>query len=86
MKLNAGNRKTLEDIFRRPVSSSILWRDVESLLRALGAEISEGQGSRVRVKLNGVRAVFHRSHPHKETDKGAMASIKRFLENAGVGP
>ncbi len=34
----------------------------------MGAEITEGRGSRVRVALKGVRAVFHRPHPEKETD------------------
>jgi len=49
-------------------------------------EISEGTGSRVRIKLNGVRAVFHRPHPQKETDRGAVSSMQRFLENAGIKP
>ncbi len=40
----------------------------------------------VRVYLNGVRAVFHRPHPRKETDKGALRSVRRFLLEAGVGP
>ena len=56
------------------------------MLKALGAEISEGNGSRVRVALNGVRAVFHRPHPHKETDKGAIVSMRKFLTEAGVKP
>ncbi|MDR2952999.1 MAG: type II toxin-antitoxin system HicA family toxin [Treponema sp.] len=56
--------------------------DIEGLLTALGSEISEGSGSRLRVKLNGVRAVFHRPHPQKTTDKGAVLSVRRFLENA----
>ncbi|WP_372424937.1 type II toxin-antitoxin system HicA family toxin [Salinarimonas chemoclinalis] len=59
---------------------------MEALLRAVGAEISEGSGSRVRVALNGVRAVFHRPHPAKETDKGAVKSVRRFLQEAGVAP
>ena len=54
------------------------------LTLSMGADISEGSGSRVRIKLNGVRAVFHRPHPNKETDKGALMSMRRFLENAGV--
>lgn len=53
------------------------------MLTALGAEITEGRGSRVRVYLNGVRAVFHRPHPQKETDKGAVKSVRRFLEATG---
>jgi hypothetical protein len=48
--------------------------------------VSEGNGSRVRVALNGVRAVFHRPHPHKETDKGAVKSVRRFLSEAEVRP
>ena len=64
----------------------LVWKDIEALLIALGAEISEGSGSRVRIVLNGVRAVFHRPHPRKETDKGALMSVRRFLTEAGVGP
>ncbi|MFN6053710.1 MAG: type II toxin-antitoxin system HicA family toxin, partial [Planctomycetia bacterium] len=45
-----------------------------------------GQGSRVRIALNGLRAVFHRPHPHKETDRGAVKSMRRFLSEAGVQP
>ena len=71
-------------VFKNPVQANILWTDIEGLLVALGGKISEGSGSRVRVKLNGVRAVFHRPHPEKTTDKGAVNSLRRFLENAGV--
>ena len=84
--MKAKHRKTLEDIFKKPALSSILWKDIEALLISLGADISEGEGSRIRIKLNNVRAVFHRPHPKKETDKGAVASMKRFLENAGIKP
>ncbi|MDC7125939.1 MAG: type II toxin-antitoxin system HicA family toxin [Spirochaetales bacterium] len=69
-----------------PPPSNINWSDIEALLIALGAEITEGNGSRVRIKLNKIRAVFHRPHPQKETDKGSVKSMKRFLQNAGVKP
>lgn len=36
--------------------------------------------------LNGVLATFHRPHPEPTTDKGAVKSVRRFLENAGVRP
>jgi hypothetical protein len=78
--------RTLSNIFAEPVRANINWSDIESLLVYLGAEISEGQGSRVRIGLNGVRAVFHRPHPQKETDKGAVRSMRRFLSEAGVKP
>jgi hypothetical protein len=78
--------KTLEAIFEKPERANIAWRDIESLFIALGAEVSEGSGSRVRVALKDVRAVFHRPHPRKETNKGAVKSVRRFLEAAGVKP
>jgi len=82
--MNRRHQSTLEAIFTDPVQSNIVWTDIESMLKALGAEISEGRGSRVRIALNGVRAVFHRPHPEKETDKGAVKSMRRFLETAGI--
>ncbi len=78
--------RTLRAIFADPVRASINWSDIEALLAHLGAELSEGAGSRVRIALNGVRAVFHRPHPQKETDKGAVKSMRRFLSEAGVEP
>lgn len=84
--MNTKHRKTLQAIFEAPTRANIPWEDIENLLWACGAEISEGRGSRVRIALNGVRAVFHRPHPHKETDKGAVVSMRRFLIEAGVQP
>lgn len=86
MKVSGRHRATLVAIFADPVRADIAWRDLEALLRAVGAEVSEGRGSRVRVALNGVRAVFHRPHPQKETDRGAVKSVRRFLYEAEVTP
>jgi hypothetical protein len=86
MTLNRTHRATLEAVFATPVQAGIAWRDIEALFVACGAEISEGHGSRVRVALKGVRAVFHRPHPQKETDKGAVKSVRRFLTEAGITP
>ena len=80
------HHRTLEAIFSQPERSSILWADIEALFGALNGEITEGRGSRVRVELNGVRAVFHRPHPQKETNKGAVKSVRRFLTEAGIRP
>jgi len=80
------HQTTLEAVFATPVRAGIAWRDIEALFMACGGEISEGEGSRIRVALNGVRAVFHRPHPRKETDKGAVRSVRRFLIEAGIKP
>jgi HicA toxin of bacterial toxin-antitoxin, len=78
------HHKTLELIFRRPVSGSIKWDDIEAVLVALGAEVSEREGSRVAVVLFDEVKVFHRPHPTPDTDKGAVASVRKWLESHGV--
>ena len=84
--MTARHRRTLHAIFENPVRANIPWADIERLLRACGAAISEVRGSRVRIALQGVRAVFHRPHPQKETDRGAVMSMRRFLIEAGIEP
>ena len=80
------HKDILKAIFHQPVLSSVKWKDVEALFVALGAEIEEGNGSRVRILLNNQVAVFHRPHPGKETDKGALISVRKFLIACGVLP
>jgi hypothetical protein len=77
---------TLQGIFKTPTKANLKWRDIESLLKHLGATMTEGKGSRVRVMLNNVAAVFHRPHPRKEASKGSVESVREFLENAGIEP
>ena len=80
------HRKTLEQIFARPTNCNIKWADIESLFIELGAELSEREGSRLGVRLFGERRVFHRPHPSPDTDKGAVASIRKWLKENGVEP
>jgi len=80
------HRQTLERIFEEPERADVAWRDIEALFTALGGEVSEGRGSRVRVGLRGVRAVFHRPHPRKEAGKATVKSVRRFLAEAGITP
>lgn len=84
--MNNKQRQTLSKIYEKSERSDIAWNDIESLFVALGADISEGQGSRVRVALNDVRAVFHRPHPQRVTNKASVKSVRRFLMESGVTP
>lgn len=59
---------TLELVFSRPVSANVRWADIEALLRELGAEFEEREGSRVEVFLFGLVRVFHRPHPSPSPD------------------
>ena len=80
------HRQTLELVFARPTSANIPWRDIEALFVELGAEVTEREGSRVAVVLFGEVRVFHRPHPAPNTDKGAVASVRKWLEQHGVEP
>lgn len=80
------HQKTLEAIFAHPVSGNIQWRNIEALLTELGAEISEREGSRVAMVLFSEVRVFHRPHPSPNTDKGAVVSIRKWLNDNGITP
>ena len=80
------HHRTLALIFARPVSANIRWADVDALLAELGAEFEEREGSRVEVFLFDLVRVFHRPHPSPDTDKGAVAAIRKWLEENGVKP
>ena len=84
--VNARHRKTLEAIYRHPVSGTIKWSAIEALLGAVGAEIDERAGSRVAVILEGQVHVFHRPHPSPETDKGAVRDVRDMLRDVGIQP
>jgi len=84
--MHTKHRRTLEAIFEKPKRSNFPWHDIEALFIALDAEVTKGTGSRVRVALHDVRSVFHRPHPQKETEKGAVKSVRRFLQEAGITP
>ncbi|MCH8121720.1 MAG: type II toxin-antitoxin system HicA family toxin [Bacteroidetes bacterium] len=84
MIIGRKRRKTLVRIFEDPIRADIEWSSIVKMLVALGAERSEGRGSRVRIHLPGVRAVFHRPPPKKEIDKGALRSMRIFLSRAGI--
>jgi len=82
--VNRKSRKVMAAVFSDPILSNILWTDIETLLRGLGAELTEGRGSRVRISLNGVRSVFHRPHPQKETDRNSIRDLRELIKKAGV--
>jgi hypothetical protein len=80
------HRKTLEALFTHPTSANIAWKDIEALLIGLGADVSEREGSRVAIYLFQEVRVFHRPHPSPQTDKGAVVSVRKWLEQHGVKP
>ena len=84
--MNRKQERVHQGIFDNPVRADLKWSDIESLLVALGATVTEGNGSRVRVKLNGIRAGFHRPHPARIAGKMLVRSVRDYLIEAGSEP
>ncbi|WP_333500010.1 type II toxin-antitoxin system HicA family toxin [Kluyvera sp. CHPC 1.2972] len=84
--LNARHQKTLQMIFSLPTPATLEWRKIESLIVALGAKVSEWNGSRVRFEINQIVASFHRPHPDKKAKVYQVRDAMAFLIAVGVTP
>lgn len=84
--MNAKQRKTLLAIFTRPTSASIPFSDIESLIKALGGSVTEREGSRVKIELQGEQWRCHRPHPGKEAKRYQVEEARELLERVGVKP
>ena len=84
--MNSKQKRILASIFKDPVSASMVWKDIESLLISAGADVIEGNGSRVRFHKDGVIASFHRPHPKKEAKPYQVRDARTFLKQLGVEP
>jgi hypothetical protein len=61
--MKGAHRKTLEAVFSHPLSANIAWKDIEALLIALGAAVSEREGSRIAVVCS-MKCVFSIGRTH----------------------
>ncbi|WP_326541128.1 type II toxin-antitoxin system HicA family toxin [Pseudorhodoferax sp.] len=84
--MNTKHRRTLAALFARPTSPSILFSDVEALVKALGGSVHEREGSRVKLVLGGHEWRCHRPHPGKEAKRYQVEEARELLERAGVTP
>jgi hypothetical protein len=84
--MNSKHRRTLEAVFTDPVSGTIGWAEIESLLLWAGATLVEGRGSRVRFVCGAEVETFHRPHPAKEAKRYQVRAARDFLERIGVRP
>jgi hypothetical protein len=84
--MNKKQRRTLADIYEKPTRSDVLWRNVESLFKAIGSEIFEGAGSRVSVVFNKRVLNIHKPHPSGNLKKYVVEKLRDFLNSIGVKP
>ncbi len=76
----------LRTIFQDPISGNIHWRDVESLLHHLGAEVDQHTGARMRVVLNGVEGILHRPHHSNVLNRQDVKNLREYLARARATP
>jgi hypothetical protein len=84
--MNSKHAKTLQIIFAKPTPITLEWTRIESLLIAIGCQVIEGRGSRVRFEYKGVVVAFHRPHPTKEAKLYQVEQARDFLTTIGVKP
>ncbi len=84
--MNSKQKRILRAIYTDPASSSLAWKDIESLFISLETEVIEGNGSRVRFHKSGIIATFHRPHPKKEAKPYQVKDARTFLKQLGVEP
>ena len=82
--LNNHHRVTLEKIFSHPLSGNVEWRQVLSLLAAVGTATQEPNG-KVKVELGGETEVL-RPPNDKDVDRQMIVDLRRLLTNAGLEP
>src|SRR6266496_2577602 len=73
-------------IFHDPISGNIQWREIESLLRHLGADVESLSGTRVRVKLNGHEGILHRPHGGNALGRQDVQHLREYLARARITP
>ena len=76
----------LRTIFHDPISCNIHWREIESLLGHVGADIEQLSGARIRVKLNGAEGILHRPHGGNTLGRQDIAHLREYLAHARVTP
>ena len=81
------HEQLLRTIFHDPISANIHWREIESLLNHVGAQIEPLSGARIKVAKDRIEAVLHRPHHHNnELDKQGLMHLREFLARCGVTP
>ncbi len=76
----------IQAIFQDPPSGNIHWREVESLLHHVGAQVEPLQGARIRVHLNGAEGVLHRPHHSNVLNRQDIKHLREFLAHARITP
>ena len=76
----------LRTIYHDPPSGNVHWREIESLLRHVGAELEPMSGARIRARIGPMEGILHRPHHSNVLDASGLLHLRQFLARAGVTP
>ncbi len=80
--VHGDHRATLEKILRHPAGGNIEWREVKSLLDAVGATTEEHNG-KLKVTLGGETEVLEPPRG-KDIDAQMIVDLRRMFTRAGA--
>lgn len=86
INMNAKHGKTFTALFASPVPRNILFRDLASLLAALGFTVKQREGSRIDFIYGRNTLHLHEPHPGKEVKPYQVKAVRAFLLENGVKP
>ena len=81
-ELGSHHRDTLEKLFNHPTSGNIEWRQVRSLLEAVG-DVAEEHNGNLKITLGGETEVLRPPHG-KDIDRQLIVDLRRMLTRAGL--
>ncbi len=74
----------LRSIFSDPLPANIHWREIESLLNHLGADIQPSHGARFKILLNGIESTLHHPHNSSTCSRTDIKALREVLTHAGI--
>jgi hypothetical protein len=78
------HRETLEKIFAHPTNHNITWREVQSLLEAVG-DVDERHDDRFHIEIAGTSHVLTRPR-QKDVAVDMVIDLRGLLRQAGYEP
>jgi thiamine biosynthesis lipoprotein ApbE len=81
MALSNHHRETIRKILAHPTSGNVEWRQVLSLLEAIG-EVTEEHNGHFKVTVGPETETLHRPHD-KDVDEQMIVDLRRLLVQAG---
>ena len=82
--LSGRHRDTIEKIFSHPANRNIEWREVVSLLEAIG-DVTHEHNGKLKVAVGPETEMFPAPHG-KDVDAQIVVDLRRMLTDAGFAP